>query len=82
MPFRHDFDEVNLRFYVHRNTGNEIRRGVVFIREVVPKRAIAAIARGAYNENYIALSMRHQISRERASYTWGDTCEMELVAPG
>src|SRR5712671_6457593 len=37
IPFHADFDEVNLRFYVRRNGGNEDRRGVVFIAEIVPK---------------------------------------------
>src|ERR1700694_5344735 len=35
IPFHRNFDEVNLRFYVRRREGNEIRRGVVFIREIV-----------------------------------------------
>src|ERR1700686_2111265 len=40
IPFHANFDEVNLRFYVHRKEGSEHRRGVVFIAEVVPRRAI------------------------------------------
>jgi uncharacterized protein YqjF (DUF2071 family) len=82
IPFHRDFDEVNLRFYVRRNTGSELRRGVVFIREIVPKRAIAAIARWVYNENYVAVPMRHQIAPERVSYEWGDDCRMELRPEG
>lgn len=61
IPFHSNFDEVNLRFYVRREVGGEIRRGVVFIREIVPRWAIAAIARTVYNENYIALPMSHGI---------------------
>jgi uncharacterized protein YqjF (DUF2071 family) len=45
IPFHANFDEVNLRFYVRRQQGDEIRRGVVFIREIVPRRAIAFVAR-------------------------------------
>ena len=82
IPFHRDFDEVNLRFYVRRNTGSEVRRGVVFIRETVPKRAIAALARWVYNENYIALPMWHQIATDRVSYGWGDNCKMELAPTG
>src|SRR5205823_4955752 len=52
VPFHRDFDEVNLRFYVRRRAGAIIRRGVVFIREIVPRHAIATIARVVYNENY------------------------------
>ncbi|MGH9709897.1 MAG: DUF2071 domain-containing protein, partial [Candidatus Acidiferrales bacterium] len=37
LPFHTDFDEVNLRFYVRRRESSENRRGVVFIREIVPK---------------------------------------------
>ena len=63
LPFHRNFDEVNLRFYVRRCVGNEWRRGVVFIREVVPRRAIALAARILYNEKYVALPMRNQILR-------------------
>jgi len=62
-PFHRNFDEVNLRFYVRREKGNEIRRGVVFIKEIVPRWLIAAVARSAYNENYVALPMSHKIDR-------------------
>jgi uncharacterized protein len=61
IPFHRNFDEVNLRFYVRRLEGNQIKRGVVFIREIVPRRLIAAVARIFYNENYIALPMSHKI---------------------
>lgn len=63
VPWHRDFEEVNLRFYVRRREGSEIRRGVVFIRELVPRRAIAAVARVWYNEPYTALPMRHRITR-------------------
>ena len=61
VPFHRDFEEVNLRFYVRRFADGDWRRGVVFIKEIVPKRMIAAIARVAYNEAYVALPMQHQI---------------------
>ena len=63
VPGHADFDEVNLRFYVRRREAGEWRRGVVFIRELVPRRAIAWLARLAYNEPYRALPMRHAIDR-------------------
>ncbi len=62
IPFHANFDEVNLRFYVRRKEGNEQRRGVVFIAEIVPKHAVAQIARLAYGENYVCLPMRHHIN--------------------
>jgi hypothetical protein len=46
---------------VRRRVGDEIRRGVVFIREIVPRRAIAFVAQTIYNENYLALPMTHEI---------------------
>jgi len=59
VPFHRNFEEVNLRFYVGREVDGEWRRGVVFIKEIVPRRALAWVARRAYGENYIALPMRH-----------------------
>jgi hypothetical protein len=67
VPFHADFDEVNLRLYVRRNEGDESRRGVVFIAEIVPKRAVAQIARVAYGENYVRLPMEHSIGTNGAS---------------
>jgi uncharacterized protein len=59
VPWHRDFDEVNLRFYVRRELPNgEVRRGVTFVRELVPRAAIAFVARLAYDEPYRALPMR------------------------
>jgi uncharacterized protein YqjF (DUF2071 family) len=58
VPFHRDFEEINLRFYVRFKGPEGWRRGVVFVREVVPKRAIASIARWLYNENYVACPTR------------------------
>ncbi|MDE0204502.1 MAG: DUF2071 domain-containing protein, partial [Candidatus Tectomicrobia bacterium] len=41
VPGHQDFHEVNLRFYVRRRVGGGWRRGVVFVKELVPRRAIA-----------------------------------------
>lgn len=62
-PFHRNFEEINLRFYVRHREGREWRRGVVFIREIVPRIAIAAAARFLYNEKYVALPMSHEIQR-------------------
>jgi uncharacterized protein YqjF (DUF2071 family) len=70
IPFHRDFDEVNLRFYVRRRAGDEVRRGVVFVREIVPKWAIAAVARNVYNEKYVSLPMRHRIEFPQVQYEW------------
>lgn len=47
------FPEINLRFYVRG--GDD--RGIVFIREFVPRRAVSLVARARYNEPYRTLSM-------------------------
>jgi uncharacterized protein YqjF (DUF2071 family) len=74
IPFHRDFEEVNLRFYVRRKCNGEWRRGVVFIKELVPRPAIAFVARTVYGENYVALPMRHELARDghamRLAYQW------------
>ena len=62
IPGHVQFEELNLRFYVKRRMPDEERRGVVFIKELVPRRAIATVARWCYNENYVAVPMRHAIT--------------------
>ena len=59
VPLHRTFEEVNLRFYVRRTVGDDVRRAVTFIKELVPRVAIATVARLAYNEPYAALPMRH-----------------------
>jgi uncharacterized protein YqjF (DUF2071 family) len=60
-PVRH-FEEINLRFYVKRRVGDEWRRGVVFVREIVPSRIVVSVARFLYNEPYSRFPMRHDAS--------------------
>jgi uncharacterized protein len=72
IPFHGKFEEVNLRFYVQRGG----KRGVVFLRELVPKRAVAAVARWVYGENYSCVAMGQAIAAEasgnlKAEYWWG-----------
>ena len=43
IPFHGRFEEVNLRFYVRRKAGDEWRRGVVFVKEIVPKPAVTRL---------------------------------------
>ncbi|HKB09054.1 MAG TPA: DUF2071 domain-containing protein [Vicinamibacterales bacterium] len=62
IPYHQGFEEVNLRFYTKRLVGGELRRGVTFIRELVPRRAIATAAQWTYNEPYTAVPMRSSIS--------------------
>src|SRR5436190_9647868 len=74
IPLHRGFEEVNLRFYVRRKSADTWRRGVVFIRELVPRRAIALVARTFYGENYIAVPMKHDIEHLdenlKVEYSW------------
>ncbi|NMM50922.1 YqjF family protein [Marinigracilibium pacificum] len=60
IPYHINFEEVNLRFYVKRFDNGEWKRGVVFIKEIVPKRALTFVANTVYNENYETMPMSHQ----------------------
>ena len=75
IPFHTRFPEVNLRFYVkHTAKDGSIRRGVVFISEIVPKAAIAWVANTIYKEKYSATAMKHLVSEIQdellLSYSW------------
>jgi uncharacterized protein YqjF (DUF2071 family) len=61
LPFHRNFEEVNLRFYVRRRASDGWRRAVVFVREIVPRAAIAFVARTLYNENYVTRTMSHRL---------------------
>lgn len=91
IPFHRDFEEVNLRFYVRRKAGHEWRRGVVFVKEIVPRFAIALTARAAYGERYVSARMAHQHTPgpngepRNVSYSWwlrGRETKMSLAAEG
>jgi len=78
IPFHRDFEEINLRFYVRRKAEGEWRRGVVFVKEIVPRLAIAAVARLVYGERYVALPTSHRLgpslpgsaTPSRVEYAW------------
>jgi hypothetical protein len=89
IPFHRDFEEVNLRFYVRRRGPEGWRRGVVFVKEIVPRWAIATVARVVYNEQYEALPMRHRIAGAGADrsveYGWkhrGRWCRIAATTHG
>jgi uncharacterized protein YqjF (DUF2071 family) len=81
VPFHQAFEEVNLRFYVRRST----KRGVVFIRELVPKYLVSAIARLAFNENYSCIAMSHRLESStddesiKVEYSWGSGADRSLM---
>ncbi len=74
IPFHINFEEVNLRFYVKYNDAGTWKRGVVFIKEIVPKPAITFVANTVYKENYQTLPMKHQWEESQDSlhvaYLW------------
>jgi uncharacterized protein len=70
VPFHINFEEVNLRFYVRREADGEVRRGVVFVKEIVPRGAIAFIARTLYGEPYQRWAMSHFRDALHVRYSW------------
>lgn len=86
IPFHRNFEEVNLRFYVKKRENNAWKRGVVFIKEIVPKPALSFIANAIYNENYKTLPMKNAIAKKDhemlVTYSWKDKTwhSMEITA--
>lgn len=76
IPFHINFEEVNLRFYVQRQHQGATRRGVVFVKEIVPRRALSLVARTVYGEPYVTMPMSHtwlHTSHEwTVAYRWGN----------
>lgn len=68
------FEEINLRFYVYRKVGNEIRRGCVFINETVPYKVVAWLANALYKEHYTTIATRHywniKDTKKEIKYEW------------
>lgn len=71
IPFHTNFEEVNLRFYVRCKEREVWKRGVVFLREIVPKRMLTWVANTLYDENYQTMPMSHSWK------TAGDVSEIE-----
>jgi uncharacterized protein len=70
IPFHINFEEVNLRFYVRRETETEVRRGVCFVKEIVPRFAITTVARTLYGEPYETWTMSHEEKHKELTYSW------------
>jgi len=58
-PFHVNFEEVNLRFYVKHLSDAGWKRGVVFIKEIIPRPLATFIARTFYKEHYETFPMKH-----------------------
>jgi predicted DCC family thiol-disulfide oxidoreductase YuxK/uncharacterized protein YqjF (DUF2071 family) len=89
IPWAADFEEVNLRFYVKRRVQGLERRAVVFVREIVPFKIIAATANLFYGERYRSLTMNHETfqleDQKKVTYHWADqdgSCSMEAMLNG
>lgn len=74
IPFHSNFPEVNLRFYVRYRDEGKWKRGVVFIREVVPLPAVSFVANTLFHERYVSLPMRYEAvgvdDLLRVHYAW------------
>ena len=80
-----DFPEINLRFYVRRDVAGEVRRGVVFLRELTPRRMVELVARAVYNEPYATLPMRIRVDAAGTAYELdldGATQQMAVESAG
>ena len=60
VPFHRTFEEVNLRFYVRYKEAGFWKRGVVFIKELVPRGMITFVANTIYKEKYATHPMKHR----------------------
>ena len=80
MPFYNDFPEINLRIYVKGMHQGVMRRGVVFIKEIIPHHVPALIARHIFRENFhvdpVELNRYGEAELREVHYTWGDGNEL------
>ncbi|MDW3645761.1 MAG: DUF2071 domain-containing protein [Bacteroidia bacterium] len=87
IPFHTHFEEVNLRFYVKHFDGDQWKRGVVFVKEIVPKPMLTFVANTVYKEHYQTLPMRYLWEEDKAGrkivYEWkseGEWQKFETIA--
>jgi uncharacterized protein YqjF (DUF2071 family) len=84
VPLHTNFEEINLRFYVRRpQPDGATRRGVVFVREFVPRTAIAMIARALYDEPYTRMPTQHSIRDHQGTlhveYGWKHNARWQSI---
>ncbi|MBC5835950.1 DUF2071 domain-containing protein [Flavobacterium sp. F372] len=70
IPLHTNFEEVNLRFYVKRFEEGKWKRGVVFIKEIVPKLALKIVANTVFKENYETLPMKHKMIENENTFNF------------
>ena len=69
IPFHQAFEQINFRFYVRREMDDGTRRGVVFLKQIVPSSAMTLIATLLYNESFLTTATRHEITRAEQGWT-------------
>ena len=82
IPWHVNFPEINLRLYLKRSVNGESRRGVAFIKEIVPKRAITFVANTLFHEHYITRRMSHRVSvgdQIKAEYTFDENRQAQRM---
>jgi uncharacterized protein YqjF (DUF2071 family) len=82
IPGHTRFAEINLRYYVRRIVNGELRRGVVFVKEIVPRRGVVATANWLYNENYVCRRMQSRIHMAGTELAAGDAVEYTWQSAG
>lgn len=77
VPCARRYSQVNLRFYVRRRCPDGWRRGVVFVKQIVPGRLVALVARRRYQEKVAAMPVAHSsvdmpgdAGHRRIAYRW------------
>jgi uncharacterized protein len=84
IPVLGSFEEINLRFYVVRKEDGIAKRGVVFVNETIPYKAVAWVANKLYKEHYIAVPTKHQWTiegnKKQIAYQWKFNNEWNSIA--
>jgi uncharacterized protein YqjF (DUF2071 family) len=86
VPYHRTFEEINLRFYVrHVKPDGTWKRGVVLIKEIVPKKLSALVANKIFGENHEACDTRHLWSnptedKVSIEYMWKRTTDWDWIA--
>ncbi|AFM11615.1 YqjF family protein [Turneriella parva] len=84
VPWHVNFPEINLRFYLKRVHEGELRRGVAFIREIVPRQAITLVANLLFNENYVTRKMAERVrvadNQLKAVYTFVEEDRTQTIS--
>jgi uncharacterized protein YqjF (DUF2071 family) len=83
IPYYTNFEEFNLRFYVRFKENEKWRRGVVFIKEIVPRKMISYIANIFYGEHYLYAPMKNSLKEKNdlfeIKYEWRFNKEWNFI---